>query len=190
MNKFNHCHKKEHVLNTWPWKNRLFHFTSMYCRPVVRPDEGFEAAKQQLCRAPYVDKRLHTYPPSSWFLALINPHQFSWCWKDNQTQHNCFLCPCWNSSSRDLDNSSCYLSSYPLSPTPFLWYAHKNTLSFCLPHFKSHRRKMLKSTTKCDLALVSKIASLLNERQNRLGTDCINVSLLYPSRTYSALCEL
>lgn len=49
---------------------------------------------------------------------------------------------------------------------------------------------MLKVTTKCDLDLVSKIASLLNERQNRLGPDCINVSLPYPSWTYSALCEL
>ncbi len=164
--------------------------TFTYCGPVVRPDQGFEAAEQQLCQAPYVDKRLHTYPPSGWFLTLINPHQLSWCWKDNQTLHNCSLCPCCNSSSPDLDDSSCYLSSYPLSPTTLLWYAHKNPLSSRLSRFKSHRRKTLKSTTKCDLALVSKIASLLNERQNRLGTDCINVSLPYPSWTYSALCEL
>lgn len=41
--------------------------SSMYYEPVVRPDEGFEAAEQQLCQAPDVDKRLHshTYPPSS-----------------------------------------------------------------------------------------------------------------------------
>lgn len=56
--------------------------------------------------------------------------------------------------------------------------------------FKLHRSKTLKVVTKCDPALVSKIASLLNERQNRLCPDCINVSLPYPSWTYSALCEL
>lgn len=171
------------------------HIPIMSCRPAVRPDVGFGAAVQQLCWAPDADKRLihsHTYLHSSWFLAFINSHQLPWCWKDNQILHICCLCPCWNPCSLDLEYPSCYLSSYalsPLSPTLFFWYAHKNTLSYCLAHFQLHRTKTLKVTTKCDLALVSKIASLLNERQNRLGPDCINVSLPYPSWTYSALCE-
>lgn len=135
----------EQHLSVWFLNTNTIHML-YFMKQITDVARGrFDAAEQKLCQTPHVDTRLfrHTYAPSSWFLYHINPHQPLRWWKDNA---HCTVGSCVPAKPEAVpikNYSSCYRSLHPLSPSAFLWYAHRNTPLFCFPHFKSRCRKML-----------------------------------------------